>query len=339
MHGTRAFHRMETGMSQAAEQHPHLPALPGFEKEPRELVYAMIEAGWTGRMTSKGHWLGKAPDGETLTIASKVGNWRSFRNAEAAFRRWLRKQVPGMLEAAEESADKNPKMADVILNDAYKRASAVIIESGRHITVERPWMAHKAPGRGGGTLYPSKVTIERLWSDGTVDYRCAADGCDYVNAYPRSVSRHYGRTHSAKGIREITNPVAVIDPTYTEKVTEHAYTPTQRLLDALMAVLAESDGMNRLDLATAILTWMHDRPDIEHITREPVEPEGDAAILYKIRMLVGQPDLRFEVGRLEEVLAARTRERDDANARLVEVERDLGALRDLIDTIGKGNQS
>jgi hypothetical protein len=66
--------------------------LLAFDRQSRALVAEMLEHGWTGRLTSRGHALMYSPDGKTtmsLSRSSKRG--RSGRNMAAEFERWKRR--------------------------------------------------------------------------------------------------------------------------------------------------------------------------------------------------------------------------------------------------------
>lgn len=64
---------------------------------------------------------------------------------------------------------------------------------GRTILSETPMLAKAAPP---SVYYESGAVLERRWSDGTVDYACSWDGCDYASGSYRSVATHYGRSQS-----------------------------------------------------------------------------------------------------------------------------------------------
>jgi hypothetical protein len=314
------------------------PDLPGFDKENRELVYAMCDAGWKGRITSKHHWLGKAPDGKTtITVPSKNGNNRGLKNAHATFMKWMREQLsPDLVALWDKAKDEDdPLLKDVMAESVVRkhavevmhardervhRAIVNAIENGE-IIVEpliRPWLARKQPGKDGGTRYESEAVLERVWPDGKTDYTCALEGCGYVSDNPRGVAAHYGKAHTMKGE---TAPAEVgplhPDPEYTEPTTTRDYRPTQRLVDALKAVLDGIVGQDTEQAAIAILTWMNERPDIEHESR-PLVPLTDRQILDKVRMLVGQPDQTAEIDALKAEIAILeheiTRLRDERTA-------------------------
>lgn len=326
------------------------PDLPGFDKRNRELIYAMCDAGWTGRRTSKGHWLALAPDGKSkITVPAKDGNNRGWKNAHAQFMRWLREHMPteerDLFDMAK--AEDDPLMKDVLAESLVKKQATRVmherderihaavykaIEEGI-IVIEpliRPWLARKQPGREGGQRYESQAVLERVWPDGRTDYACAFAGCDYASDKPRSVANHYGAAHTAKGE---SDPAEVgplhPDPTYTEPTTTRDYRPTQRLVDALAEFMQDTAMVGSWDsesLAIKILTWFHDRPDIEH-TERPLVPLTDRQMLDKIRVIVGQPDQSEEI----DALRARVTQLEGEVTRLTEERR---ALRDLLSEDG-----
>jgi hypothetical protein len=335
------------------------PDLPGFDKENRELVYAMHDAGWTGRRTSKGHFLAKAPDGSTqITVQAKNGNNRGLRNAKSTFLRWVREHMTpeenDLFDKAKEETD--PLVKDVLAESLVRKQSTrVMQERDERIHTEireaikkgsivieplvRPWLARKHAGKDGGTRYESQTTLERVWPDGRTDYQCAFPGCTWQSPSPRSVAMHYGQQHTRKGESE---PAGVgphhPDPQYTEPVSSRDYRPTQRLVDALADFIDTTDlsKVTPEELAVMFLTWAHERPDIEHEPR-PLVPLTDKQTLDRIRMLVGMPD-PDQTDKIEsltgELIEAR-RQRDEANAHLAKVQRDLNDIRELMGEVGK----
>jgi hypothetical protein len=289
----------------------YLPSLPGWDKENRSLVYAMIEAGWTGRITSKGHWFGKAPDGKTkITVPSKNGNNRGLANAEAQFMRWLKNAagtLPDGTPIITTHRTGNPVL-DGIVREGFVKKAMQNLAPAPAVTL-RPWLAKKQPGRQGGKTYESEAVLERTWPDGRIDYLCSLPDCGYESDNPRGVAAHYGKAHTLKGQTPPASqdgPVHV-DPAYTEPTTTRDYRPTQRLIDALATFLAEHSWDNVDDLAVLMLEWAHYRDDIEHEER-PLVPLTDKDILNKIRMLVGQPDQSAEIAELRADLERAKRE-------------------------------
>lgn len=292
-----------------------LPDLRGFDARARQIISAAIAEGWTGRISSKGHWIGRAPDGKaTMSVPRKMDDrGRTGANARATFAKWLRERHPDVTEAiaaAEAAADEgDPIAASILAGAAMKRASVV----------------------------------ERHWSDGSVDYACAYPGCDYAaGAVARSVASHYGAAHRDAPVGPPTGVVPAVD--YTEPITERTYRPTDRLVDALTAFLVEQRFDTPLvarDLATLFLTWAHERPDLSDVESRERRDLTDAEILDRIRGLVGRPlqnevnEARVAAAEALARLAVAEAERDEAVARFQRVEADLAALRDLVDGLGR----
>ena len=319
------------------------PDLPGFDKRNRELVYAMIDAGWTGRVTSKRHFLAKAPDGKTtITVPSKDGSNRGFANSKAQFMRWIKAhstpEIQELWDVAVESDDPLikdvladsivKKQAQQIVSEQMERAEKEFIEAMKkspQLVIEpliRPYLARKHSGKDGGTRYESQTTLERIWPDGSVDYTCALDGCDYASEKSRSVAMHYGQEHTRKGETEPAGEGPhVLDPDYTEPLTSR-YRPTERLLTTLAGFLAEHSWDNVDDLALLFLTWANERPDLDHEPR-PLVPLTDRQMIDKIRLIVGQPD------QSEEIAALKQENLDLANE-VTRLKEERAALRDLL---------
>jgi hypothetical protein len=304
----------------------------------------MCDAGWTGRRTSKGHWLGKAPDGTTtLTIPAKNGNNRGLANATAQFMRWLREHMSDeerdLFDKAKE--EDNPIVKDVLADSLIrKQVERVIHERDERIEATirtaipegtiviepliRPWLARKHSGRDGGTRYESETTLERVWPNGRTDYQCALPGCDWTSDKPRSVAMHYGQQHTRKGEAEPASQDGPhhIDPEYTEPVTSRDYRPTDRLVRALEEYIAGHEWETVYDLSVLMLTWANERPDIEHESR-PLVPLTDAQVLNRIRMLVGQPDQSDRIEELEATV-------DILSNEVARLKDEKAALRDLL---------
>lgn len=328
--------------AQQIEQRLPLPPLAGFDKECRSLVYAMLEAGWTGRITSKRHWFGKSPDGKaTITVPSKYGQNRGLANAEAQFMRWIKEQtgtLPDGTPIIEARNTGNPVVDGIIREGVVRKAVERIVTPVPAVTLT-PWLARRNAKQGGGIRYESEAVLERTWPDGKVDYICALPDCGYESDKPRSVASHYGGAHTSNGETEPAgNGPLHVDPEYTEPVTTREYRPTERLVEALIAALDDAleNGENRADVARRILTWFHDRPDIDHEPR-PLVPLTDKDVLNRIRVLVGTPD-PDQTERIDvltaELIQARA-ERDEANAHLAKVQRDLNDIRELMGEVGR----
>src|SRR6478736_2170532 len=84
-------------------------------------------------------------------------------------------------------------------------------------------------------LYPSQATLERTWSDGSVDYACAWEGCDYTADKPRSTSSHYRIHVMDSGVRVDTTPTvfdAKVDGYRTVRVA-HLAKEIEAALDSI----------------------------------------------------------------------------------------------------------
>lgn len=275
----------------------------GFDDKAMDLVRLLVDYGWTGRVTSKGHWLGKAPDGKTtITVPSKMDNAsRAEANAKAVFKKWVKDTYPDVAEALDRVEDEDdPIVQDILEGRAKKRVTKIAnealieqqvkqFEAAMHAVewpVRTPWLAHKASNKDGGVRYESEAVIQRTWNNGDVDYECAFEGCGYSNKNPRSVAVHYGRSHTMKGeaLPAAQDKGLVVDPEYTEPIMERNYKPTDRLILALAAVLEKLNGHGTdREKAEEILRWFHDRPDlVEWRTNQ----EGDDDGLHRIWLRV-----------------------------------------------------
>lgn len=206
-------------------------------------------------------------------------------------------------------------------------------EQVTHVRPERtvvstaPWLARKGPRRSGGTRYESNAVLQRTYSDGSYDYLCAHDGCDFTADSARSVANHYGGSHGRKEPHQ--QPAAtIIDPTYTEPLTHRPYRPSDRLVDALTEWLEQSrtEYDTERDLAVAALTWMHDRPDLPD--PEPKEPLTDSEILARVRRLVDTgaiAEQERETARLRQQLQEVTDLLHGQDARILELDAALEA--------------
>jgi hypothetical protein len=167
----------------------------------------------------------------------------------------------------------------------------------RTVISERPWLAHRGTGVDGktpGRRYASAVVIERTWSDGAVDYACAASNCDYTQPLPQSVARHYAgraRSQTPDG-HAVTGSAAqaqtVRDPEYVEPLSRRrqksVQSLTQRLLKALERI-ADRDELTDVELADR-LAEMLVPVDGQMDIHAPAQPLTDAEILMRIRNLL-----------------------------------------------------
>lgn len=325
-------------------------SLGGFDAAAKKIITTLEGYGWVFEVSSKGHAVGKAPDGETTTsIARRLTRAnRSQQNAEAVVKRWERQMEAQALTQqvgrAIDSVKSGPItiLDEVVVAGATKKAEKAMrllreAEPEPRVTeVSRaPWLARQGTHREKGTasLYESHAVQEVTWSDGSLSYACAKPDCDYVSENPRSVSSHF-RAHVRAGEAEpvgalprpsVAKDVPVDPETIGGNYPGHGYKPTERLLQELAEWLAEQSWDNVDDLARLMLTWSHDRRGVGSLT----EPLTDGQILARIRLLVGGRDPEMEeahrnalatIERLtveHEVALAEVTERLDAAAREV----------------------
>jgi hypothetical protein len=321
---------------------------PGFDRTARAMVKDMLAHGWTGRLSSKGHWIGRAPDGvTTISVPRNLdAPNRARQNANADWTRWKRAQhveVAALVDKADAATiDGDPVSAAVLEAAAVKRVRADY--SGAVIT--RPWLARRAPSSTGGVMYESEAVVEREHPDGRIDYVCALPDCGYESGNPRGVATHYGKAHTSKGETaplDTAHLTLVPGVDYTEHLTTREYAPSDRLVDALAAFLLEQrfgDRLEARDLATLFLTWAHERPDLEPVEREPRTLTAEET-LERIRLLAWSPvagqvaEAHRQAQEAQDAAAAATAERDAIAARMVSVERDLATVREIMGEIGK----
>lgn len=156
---------------------------------------------------------------------------------------------------------------------------------GRHVVSESPMMAHRSQGIG----YLSPTTNERRWSDGTVDYTCRSEGCDFDSKERLSVGRHW-RKHVRAGEEEAADEprLSIKTEPHEPVYTRTGYTPRQERVDALAEVLAALDlsSMDATELAEFVLNWQHERSEAGDRLASEREPLTEGDILNRIRALL-----------------------------------------------------
>jgi hypothetical protein len=221
----------------------------------------------------------------------------------------------------------NKKVADLSTALTEKEAAMPTITS------TKPWLAHKAASATGGKFYESQAVTERTWSDGTVDYACSLDGCDYTSDKPHSVRAHYGRSvsHPNLGTRKDAKEVKGKD--YFEAMTHR---PTKGRIEAILAVLAKHPEAGH-DLPLPDLIELILSADME---RDPLYERGenlitgliggqasDADIVEHFRRVLGIGNKEAE---LTEALAAANADLDKALAEVERLKNERTALRELL---------
>lgn len=227
----------------------------------------------------------------------------------------------------------------------------------RHVVEVKKMLA--SAGKAGG--YESEIALERLWSDGTTDYKCVK--CDHTSEKRLSIRSHW-RKHINAGEVEAGIERDVVKG--VEVPNAASYAPRAARVEALAEVLAgllAGGDCGPEDIAKLALTWVHEQS--RKGTRlsaeaEELEPED---MLQRIRTLLlshdpataqrmaeveelrtQQAGLQAEILRLQQGLAAQQQElttaqqqlttvqseRDRFEARAARAAGDLRAFRDLL---------
>lgn len=175
------------------------------------------------------------------------------------------------------------------------------------ITKVRPWTARYAMRREGGEVYPSKAVLERKWSDGSTDYACAYEGCEFHAPEARTVSAHYGGKHGKE--RPATQTDTYVDPSVSWVPSERQKGRIARLTKELEAAAQALGGAMT---AESCAEWIVKRRDEarEGLTDEttPLTPEQ---IIERVRKLVdggAYADLLARIDAVEAEATARVAE-------------------------------
>ena len=102
-------------------------SLAGFDKAAKEVIKEMQAHGWTGRVSSKGHWIGRAPDGvATIAVGRNLSAPnRARQNTLAEWARWLAANDEAstdiMVKSVEADLEGDVVAAGVLRNGAARR--------------------------------------------------------------------------------------------------------------------------------------------------------------------------------------------------------------------------
>lgn len=62
--------------------------------EAADIIKGFLDAGWSGRISTNGHAILRAPDGVTTVSVSKAkGDHRALTQAKSDLRRWLKRSI------------------------------------------------------------------------------------------------------------------------------------------------------------------------------------------------------------------------------------------------------
>lgn len=292
-------------------------AIPAnFNKETVEIVEMALLVGWKLHITGEGSMTIIAPDG---IHKHHFTPRRNSKNRNQILKSVARYSDPALMAIAF-SADHLPDAVVNILPTVDTPGSVImsrpedepkvtpaVMPKRRHefstepkeatIVSEKPMVAKAGESRG----YTSVTTIERKWSDGSMDYVCAYDGCDFASPNRKAPSGHYAATHTRdKGTAKQPESFRALVP------NAHPYAPREGRIRALAELISELMGDERSpeDIARVALTWVHEqsRKGTElSVEREEMSAED---MLHRIRLLLD--DGRF-VAMQQEVEALTTR--------------------------------
>jgi hypothetical protein len=223
----------------------------------------------------------------------------------------------------------------------------------RHIVSQRPALMHYSLTQTGGKSYPSKTSVERKWSDGTIDYQCAVSTCDGTSTNRRSFAGPHWAMHVRKGEAEpvpesAAKETIIDDPSYTE----HGFTKisngrksnaaSQRIADLLGSIeLWREMTSEELAERLAAALFPKDVPiDVEYM------PLTADQIVARIRRMVDggtyaeqEAVIETERTRIEELVAEvktiTTSYADDMATALGRAERAEGNLRAFHSLLGE----
>lgn len=319
-------------------------SIRNFSKDATDLVRELEDFGWTFRRSNHGA-VGRAPDGKTTTSISR--NLRksnhSYQKARAEFRRWLKIAHPELVDAAQtyvddmvDARDEGSPVIAGILQERARARTVSQVEALKHTatttaqtdtdtdtetdpnpesetppdmstaTATAPAAAIRANGTGPlGNLIrtepwvpknPHRDTIsratKRVWSNGVVDFQCTEPGCLFTSTNPRSVTQHFGANH-------------------TRGAAKPHFTVLSPEADAVLTELREQ------------LTASPEPVEAAEPTDAEYEADQTAGeIVVAIQRMVSAP-LLAQIKTL-------TKERDDTQEALRQLQSDWDALRSLV---------
>ena len=322
--------------------------LRGFDQRSVALIREAEGYGWEGRVSSKGHWIGRSPDGTTtMSVPKKAdsGN-RTLQNCRADFLRWQRQAAintaaelsPDLavrteqiiqVDDALQSMDPSDPLYDVVARGLEKKAAEnlrrvdeVIVahalaeveaEMEQEMETREPWLASR-----GSTVYPSKAVVEVKQGDTVLRYECSQ--CEWSSDVPQTVAAHYRRAHAFRKGRTPQEPSVARNPNYQ---------PTERLIVALEDWLAEhgEDWETPRDLAVLMLQWQHARPDLPMPT--PAEPLTADQMIDRIRRIIDNGAQYEALMGLEQENAALRQQAEEQEQKVAALTSTLEAFADL----------
>lgn len=206
-----------------------------------------------------------------------------------------------------------------------------IVPDARHVVSEEPMMAHKGQREG----YISPTTNVRTWSDGSVDFTCRSEGCDFARDDRHSVGRHW-RKHVTDGTEQPAGrPVERYRTPPHEPLYVTGYTPRRERVGALAEVLAALDlkAMTSEELAEFVLNWQHEQSQAgSRVAAEREEMTSDD-VLNRIRSLLDNGTYlaqQEEISRLRADMTTMQQTADQCREEARRAKETLATFRELV---------
>lgn len=265
------------------------------------------------------------PKVEPKTFEQGTAVARAMREAHEAATQAAADEAAAMAEDHRLIRKANDDDEQVAALDEAERLSQDVTRS---IVTTKPWMVRKGGKHGSdGTMYESPVTLERIWSDGSIDYRCKF--CTYTNDKGRSVSAHASKKHTeAVGlsrkaeIRRVTN--------YQKSDIKHPMSAVRRMKSELLHALDSIHDWQSMDpeaLTQRLAETLYEmRPD-----REPVAELTPEQIIARIVGLVDRgrlADMHQKVESMAAAMVEATDARNRLSTEVIEAQAEVARLRE-----------
>lgn len=254
-------------------------------------------------------------------------------------------QEPVVVEPPTEASGKREPLLPVKKDEKFKGrygpSEDVPVPAG-HLVSQAPMMSHQQQGHGDipGKRYPSKSIIERHWSGGGVDFKCAL--CEFHRPKMEGIRGHWQK-HVNDGSADALSDkkVLVEDPEYMGPISppRSSWTPRSSRVAALAAFLRTLDGKDEEETAQAVLEWIHEQSAKQSPLSAESEPLSDTEVLDRIRRLVDRGEYleqrkafeqqAQELDTMRQELARMDRARAKAEREAERARDDMAALHDL----------
>lgn len=250
-----------------------------------------------------------------------------------------------------ERGDTNPRGLDEAASEGKAKVEQAE-NSDRFITHEGPMIARRAQGKG----YLSETTIERQWSDGTADFKCAypectdgPDGGPFISAHRLGIRGHWLKHVNAGEVQKMgAIPEAKVEiPPYEPAYERKQYTPRVDRVRALKRVLLDAieKGLDWSDpdaaaetLAAEALAWSHEQSSSGSGLAAEREPLSAEQMLERIRTMLDNGEYlrqRDEIADLRTQMAEMGNRLDEVESERDRLKDERAALRDLLADEGK----